>query len=71
MEAIGQFSDLSLTWKDPVSELSSLHCSLLGIILVFSYIFGYITLPPILSFERFGGDPQKRGLNNQVKALSV
>ncbi len=65
-QLLDEVSDMDLFWTNPFEELSIFAKVAIGITLCFAYIFGFVIIRPILSFEKHGGDPQKRGLKNQV-----
>ncbi len=72
MMSIGlSLADLDLSWHDPydlVAESVWLQILLLSIILIV-LILGTVLHGSIILYEHFGGDPQKRGLVNQVDIL--
>ncbi len=57
-----------LPWSDQYSSLNHNPWiqTLLAIYVAFTLICGTCLLSGICLFERFGGDPQKRNLQNQV-----
>ncbi len=59
-------SNIDLSWKDPYLDLTLSHRVAIGTVICLVYFIGVLTFPPVLSFERYGADPQKRGLKNQV-----
>ena len=59
-------TDVDLSWKDPISELDPYQKAGVGVSICFICLFGSILIPPILSFEKYGRDPRKRGLKSQV-----
>ncbi len=63
--------DLSIGWKswtDPYDSLNDGVKIAIGILVGIMLIFGPIMILGMLSFEKYGEDPQKRGLLNQVSS---
>ncbi len=71
MEAVGNVSDIDLKWSDPYKYLDGQ----IGL-KVFLTLYGCFVLSAgtfmsgiLICYEKFGGDPMKRGLSNQVIQL--
>ncbi len=54
-------------WSDPYKKFGLLEKSFIGLAIVLLLGVGTLLHALIISFERFAGDPQKRGLSNQVE----
>ncbi len=54
-------------WSDPYRKFGLLEKSFIGLAIVLLLGVGTLLHALIISFERFAGDPQKRGLSNQVE----
>ncbi len=61
-------SKLDLGWKDPFAALNGFTITkiFIGLLIVGLLVSGTLLYIGITSFEKYGGDPQKRGLFNQV-----
>ncbi len=72
MEA-NNITQIDLSWTDPYSILEENPWlkACVGTLLVGALVVGTPLLLGITLFERFGGDPQKRGVLNQVRKLSI
>ncbi len=66
VEWIFCITEVDMSWSDPYNKLSLAVKTLLGIFIGFTWVFGSLLLFALISFERYGGDPQKRGLRAQV-----
>ncbi len=64
MEA--NLTDFKLDWQDPYNDLGLWMKIVLGIYILFTWFVGTLLSAVIVLFEHYGGDPQKRGLLNQV-----
>ena len=60
-------TDINLRWKDPISQMDPYQKAGVGGTICFLYLYGAVLILPILSFEKYGRDPQKRGLKSQVR----
>ena len=66
-------SDVDFVWKSPSRALdgkSGLKI-IAACFMIFNWILGTFLYVGLILFERFGGDPMKRGLSNQVKYLHL
>ncbi len=59
------FEDMDIDC-DPNDCLNPWIIAVLGFLIIISLIFGTILHGAGILYERYGGDPQKRGLTNQV-----
>ncbi len=54
------------SWNDPYNKLSVGVQAGLGVFIILILVIGSVILLGIIHFERYGADPQKRGLSGQV-----
>ena len=54
-------------WTDPYDNLNFWTRVVIGILTPTLLVIGSVLLLGMISFERYGEDPQKRGLQNQVQ----
>ncbi len=69
MEDIAQdFTDVAWSWKNPFSLQNEDIGLKVGLVVfnIATVLLGAILYFAFYSYERYGGDPQKRGLINQV-----
>ncbi len=59
-------TDIDLSWTDPVYQLKSHQCSMIGATILIQNLYGALLILPYLPYEKYGQDPQKRGLKTQV-----
>ncbi len=61
-------SQVDLNWKDPYEYVYDgfVLRTVLAVLICVVTAIGTILYLGLISFERFGGDPQKRGILNQV-----
>ena len=62
-----------MSWKDPYSLLDDCCVikTVLASLILFKLVIGSYLLIVATLFERYGGDPQKRGLMNQVLSEEI
>ncbi len=63
---LGELTDVELVWKDPISEMDMYQRAGFGATICFNNLYGFLLIPPMMSYEKYGRDPQKRGLKSQV-----
>ncbi len=61
-----ELTDVELVWKDPISNQDMYQKTAFGGTICITNLIGAILIPPIMSFEKYGRDPQKRDLKSQV-----
>ena len=63
-----KITDVNLNWQDPYTGLDGHVVAKAGILLLCPVylVIGTMLVTGLISFERHGGDPQKRSLHNQV-----
>ncbi len=59
-------SNFDLSWKDPICGLDAYQKALIGAWIGFTNAYGLLFILPMVLFEKYGRDPQKRGLKSQV-----
>ncbi len=61
-------TEIDLSWIDPWKVANDQNASkiALGMFHVWNSIISTLLYVGFMDYERFGGDPQKRGINNQV-----
>ncbi len=64
-------SNFDLSWKDPISGLDVHQKALIGAWIGFTNVYGFLLIMPMVFFEKYGRDPQKRGLKSQVCILII
>ncbi len=62
-------TEIDLSWIDPYFTLNLKSKSILASYIVIVLLIGTLLNVGIVSFERYGADPQKRGLTNQVNKI--
>ncbi len=66
-------SHVELTWTDPYGYVYDRPWLrfLMGLLVIVISGFGSVLVWGLVMFERFGGDPQKRGILNQVGVFCI